>query len=127
MDYTSILQQLRNQKLAARRYEKEGHGKFRDCITLCRNGRVKFQRFCYGEAASLVCTLWGAVPEEGDNIQWDYDRCDYSGKTEAPVALTGGEEGKLQFDGKRLLWAPEEDLKTMPEAGLGWLSMLFSK
>ena len=34
-----------------RRYEKELETHFRDCLLFYLDGRIKFERYCYGEAA----------------------------------------------------------------------------
>lgn len=126
MDFSGIISELKSSRLAARRYEQEGGGKFRDCVTVCRNGRLLFERFCYGEAAGTVCTLWGQAGEDG-LTGWDLSASLYSGREEAPKQLTGAEGGKLQFDEGRKLWAPQKDYKRFSKAGLGTLGMLFSK
>lgn len=58
MDFRHIIEDLKKGKIAARRFEKSGNNKFRDLVTVCSNGKLRFERYCYGEAASLVCTLW---------------------------------------------------------------------
>lgn len=126
MDFLQAMADLKTQRLAACRFEQEGQGKFRDRITLCRNGRVLFERFNYGEAAGLVCAMWGRVADD-DSIKWEYDSCDYSGKTDAPQKLDLYDGQALWFEKKQLAWQPVGDLKTMPKAGLGWLKMLFAR
>lgn len=110
--------------MAGIQYQKEGHGKFRDCVTFCKNGKFIFERFCYGEAAGSVCTLWANGYEE-NKIKWDYSGSNYTGKTDAPVELTGHQEDNLQFDEKSTFWKPVKERKTIPEAGLSRLAMLF--
>lgn len=128
MDFNAIIDDLTQHKLAARRYEKAQHSKFRDMVTVCRNGKLRFERFCYGEAAGSVCVLWANGLTADGQIDWDMAKCLYSGKEEAPKELTAVQDGALEFDGKgRLLWEAKEDFKTLPEAGLGRLNMLFSR
>ena len=43
------------------RYEKELETHFRDCLLFYIDGRIRFERYCYGEAACLV--LWVKEPE----------------------------------------------------------------
>ena len=38
-----------------RRYEKELETHFRDCLLFYLDGRIRFERYCYGEAACLAC------------------------------------------------------------------------
>lgn len=125
MDFEQIKAKLQSKKLAGICYEKEGHGKFRDCLTIASNGSFLFERYCYGEAASKVCTMKGQKATEAGSIQWDYTSCPYSGKTEAPVQLTKIEGEKLYFDKKWQAWLPQAELKTVPLLGLTKLRMLF--
>lgn len=128
MDFTVVIQDLENSKLAARRYQRDGHGKFRDLVTVCRNGKLRFERFCYGEAAGSVCVLWAPGADAEGTIQWDMSGSHYSGREEAPRVLTAvREDGALELDGGRLLWLPSDDLKVLAEAGLGRFGMLFGK
>ena len=41
-----------------RRYEKELETHFRDCLLFYLDGRIRFERYCYGEAACLVFSVW---------------------------------------------------------------------
>lgn len=40
-----------------RRYEKELETHFRDCLLFYLDGRIRFERYCYGEAACLVFSV----------------------------------------------------------------------
>lgn len=124
MDFNTVISDIVAHKLAGRSYEKSGHGKFRDRITVRRDGLMIFERFNYGEAAGLVCTMEAKGLNAEGAIAWDYARCDYTGKKEAPATLTAIEDSALFFDGKAVPWLPEKDLKTMP--GMGRLKILFS-
>ncbi len=126
MGFKSILNEIITEKMAGRRYQKEGPGRFRDTVLLCRNGRAYFERFNYGEAAGQVCGMWGTVVPEANMIEWEYAACPYSGKTEAPKALdTVSEDGALVFDGKAARWVLEKKMKTVPRAGLSGFRMWF--
>ena len=41
-----------------RRYEKELETHFRDCLLFYLDGRIRFERYCYAEAACLVFSVW---------------------------------------------------------------------
>ena len=128
MKMDSITADLKAKKLAGRAYEKGGApGKFRDRVTIYRDGKVLFERYCYGEAAGKVCALWAPQADSAGHIQWDYDACPYSGKTEAPKTLTGAGHGALVFDGKPVLWHPAADLAVDPANGYGRLKMFFAR
>lgn len=128
MKLDGIVAAVRADKLAGRAWEKGGApGKFRDRVTVYRDGKVLFERFCYGEAAGRVCALWAPGADEAGRILWDYGACAYSGKDEAPKALTGAGRGALVFDGKPVLWQPAADLPTDPANGYGALRMFFAR
>ncbi len=125
MDFTNVIQQIKNSKYAGYRYEKEGHQKFRDCVTVCRNGKFLFERYCYGEAAGKVCEMTAESASAQGVIAWNYAQSDYSLKTEAPQKLTGEQGEALLFDDKKTPWLVVEQLKQVPQVGLGRLKMLF--
>lgn len=127
MDFNTIVQDIRAQKLAACRFEEEGHHRFRDCVYIGRNGKIMFERYSYGEAASLVFGLRAKGIETDGTLLWDYGAISYSGKYEAPKQLTGYTDGALQFDGKPALWPVAARLKTLPQLGLGGVKMVFAR
>ena len=51
------------------RYEKELETHFRDCLLFYIDGRIRFERYCYGEAACLVFSLWANGLDETGKIQ----------------------------------------------------------
>ena len=130
MDISGILTEIAaaRPKVAGMRYEKEGNQRFRDVLTICRNGRALFERYCYGEAAGLVCVLAGAVDAQSGEICWAPEgRANEAALAEAPRVLTGVEDGKLRFDGGRFLWAPAGTVRAERRAGLSRPAVLFGK
>lgn len=127
MDFTPVIARLKQKKLAACRYEMEGHRKFRDCVTVCRNGKLLFERFNYGEAASLTFSMWAKGLNADGTIGWDYDSTKDKGRDEAPRLLTSVQNNaeELIFDEGRYKWLPARDLRSMPSAGLGGFTMFF--
>ena len=93
MTFEACAKSAREQKLAGIRYEKSGRHHFRDRVTVYRDGKLLFERFCYGEAAGLVFSMKGRG--EGENAVWDYDSCAVSAKTEAPKVLTAAARRRL--------------------------------
>lgn len=105
MNFQDVIAKIENEKLAAYQYEQEGHHNFRDVLTITKNGKACFERYCYGEAASHVCTMWADELSPEGKIVWNYDECSYSGKESAPVKLTKTEGDDLYFDGKeKIKW-----------------------
>lgn len=125
--FAAVLAALRQSGLAAMRYEQEGHSRFRDCLIVCRNGRLLFQRLSYGEAASLVFEMWADEVTPQGGIVWHSKNVAYSGKQEAPAAFTTYNGKALVLDGKTRRWLPVAPYKTFAKAGLGALAMLWQR
>ena len=85
------------------RFEKELETHFRDCMLFYLDGRVRFERYCYGEAACLVFSVWGRGLDEDGSILWEREREFEGQQTDLPRVLTDVQEGgtALQFDGAR--------------------------
>jgi hypothetical protein len=116
-----IVSDIRAAKCAGFCYEQTGRPRFRDRVTVFCDGRLLFERFCYGEAAGKACEMWAPGLDEKGRVLWNYDACPYSQKTDAPQALTGAGTGGLVFDGKTALWACVDKKKTDPAHGYsGW-------
>ena len=56
-----------------RRYEKALETHFRDCMLFYLDGRIRFERYCYGEAACLVFSVWGHGIDADGKLQWDLE------------------------------------------------------
>ena len=126
MTFEACVKSVREQKLAGIRYERSGRHHYRDRVTVYHDGKLLFERFCYGEAAGLVFSMWGRG--EGENALWDYDSCQVSAKTEAPRTLTGGDETSLEFDGRSAFrWDAADLLRTDAANGYGFFKTLFGK
>ena len=67
------------------------------------DGRVRFERYCYGEAACLVFSVWGRGLDEDGSILWEKEPEFESQQTALPRVLTDVQEGgaALQFEGAR--------------------------
>lgn len=115
MDFSQVFEDLKDAKLAARRYEREGHAKFRDCVTVVKGGKLLFERFCWGEAASLTFGMKGTPMPDG-SIEWQTPVGSYSAADEAPKQLTGYENGAMFFDNIPKKWLCECEMKKRPKA-----------
>ncbi len=116
-----FLQQMRTQKLSAIIFQKSGRNAFRDRITFFNDENILFERFCYGEAAGLVFTLSANKIDEENNILWDYDACNNSKKTDAPIKFKIEDSNNISFDDKPTLWECVEKKKA------GILARIFRK
>ncbi len=122
MNFTSVLSEIKAAKCVGFRYQRAGHTHFRDRITVYFDGRILFERFCYGEAAGLVFSLWAERADENGAPQWDFSRCNVSNaREEVPHQLTGAGEGGLVFDGKPVCWECTERLRKDRANGYGGL------
>ena len=101
---------------AACRYERgPGPWKFRDCVYVYRDGRLRLERSCGGEAACVVFSVW-SDPVSGDGtVSWK-DLPATAG--DVPQKVTGlREDGALFFDGKPAAWACTEVLESDSKNG----------
>ena len=120
MNFSSIISEVKNAKCVGFRYQRAGHTHFRDRVTVYCDGRILFERFCYGEAAGLVFSLWAESADETGVPQWDFSKCNISNaREEVPHQLTGAGEGGLVFDGKPALWECTERLRKDKANGYG--------
>ncbi|MEG1476798.1 MAG: hypothetical protein RSC38_03595 [Oscillospiraceae bacterium] len=124
MKFEDLIKNINQNKLAGCIYQRAGQGKYRDRVSVYRDGKIFFERFCYGEAAGLVFSMWGML---GDEIKWQYEACAHSQKTEVPQKLSGIQAKALLFDGKPVLWEETDELKSDSANGYSRLAMLFGK
>lgn len=102
----NLLSELEQTQNAGIRYQVPRWLPFRDRVTFYRDGKILFERFCYGESAGLIFTMWGSANAADDALEWDYESCADSKKTEAPKKLCACEDGALFFDDKlKTPWA----------------------
>lgn len=127
MNANAIFTELRAKNMAGFCYEKSGHAHYRDRVTFYRDGKLLFERFCYGEAAGLVWEMKGLAIDERGLIDWDYANCPSSEKDDAPKALTGAGQGGLVFDGKPSAWLRVAEKKADPAHGYGGFKLFFLK
>lgn len=108
-------------------YEKEGNTKFRDRVLLFYDGKLLFERFCWGEAAGLVFAAWAdGVSAEGE-IAW---RKPFDGavKEEAlPKVIDEATEEFLRFDGAAVHWKLEDSKKADPAHGYSAVKVLLGR
>lgn len=96
-----------------RRYEKELETHFRDCLLFYIDGRIRFERYCYGEAACLVFSAWARGLNSDGNLLWEKEPEFETDQKALPRRLTDIQENgsALQFDGlrKRYIFTEEFD------------------
>lgn len=124
MTYSELIAAVKDANCAAFRYQQAGRHPFRDRITVYHDGRILFERFCYGESAGLVFTMWAQGAGEDGAIAWDYAACPNSHKTEAPARFTGGTQEALLLDDKAEPWERQACLKSDAANGYSAISRL---
>ena len=100
--------------VCGRRYEKELETHFRDCLLFYRDGRIRFERYCYGEAACLVFSVWAHGFDAEGKILWDKEPEFESQRSALPRVLTDVQESgnALQFDGARKRYCKTEEFES---------------
>lgn len=103
-----------------RRYEKEGETRFRDCLVFYLDGRVRFERYCYGEAAGLVFAAWAEGMDTNGTLLWKEPEFE-SQRQALPRRLTDVQNyGKaLQFDASPQRYLFAEEFRTDKANGYG--------
>ena len=107
--------------LCGRRYEKELETHFRDCLLFYIDGRIRFERYCYGEAACLVFSLWARGLDADGRILWEKEPAFETDQKAIPRVLTDIQENgdALQFDGARKRYLRTEEFERDKPNGYG--------
>lgn len=100
---------------------------FRDTLSLYFDGKAVFTRYCYGEAAGAVCVLISDGVDENGGFKWNFDKCGYSGKYQAPKAVTECSDEKTIFCDSEYPWKNIKILKYNPQHGYSKLGVLLKK
>lgn len=110
-----------------RRFEKELETHFRDCLLFYLDGRIRFERYCYGEAACLVFSVWGHGFDNDGKILWDKELEFESQQQAIPRVLTDVMESgtALQFDGARKRYVQTEEFEEDKANGYGKWKLFF--
>ena len=76
MNPSNLFSEIRNSKCAAFVFEKSpgGANRFRDRVIFYYDGKVRFERYCMGEAAGKVCELTAESLDERGAIAWTAKR-----------------------------------------------------
>lgn len=97
--------------------------RFRDLITFYHDGRVRFERYCFGEAAGLICGLWAKELGADGSLNFQSDGRHYAGLENAPAALLNVSAQGLFFDNTKDAWPLQETLRADPKNGYRRLSL----
>ncbi|MDD3429021.1 MAG: hypothetical protein PHG02_03305 [Oscillospiraceae bacterium] len=113
---------------AALRFEKQSiPRKFRDCILVYCDGEMRFERYCYGEAAGLTYGAFAQSIAPDGTITWAHNNPPAGLKQTMPNQLTGAEKDTLFFDDSPIQWLCAAKLKADEKNGYGFLKVLLSR
>ncbi len=109
------------------RYEKELETHFRDCLLFYIDGRIRFERYCYGEAACLVFSAWAHGLDADGKILWDKEPEFEVDQKALPRVLTDVQQNgtALQFDGLRKRYVKTEEFDTDKPNGYSKLKLFW--
>lgn len=109
-------------------YQKENQTKFRDVLRVYIDGRVMFQRYCYGEAAGLVFDCWADSIDESGNINWVHEPEVQSRKEALPRKIERVDgEGAILIEGETKRYLKTDELKSDSAYGYGKLKLWLLK
>ncbi len=108
-------------------YERERcHLSQRDRLIFYRDGAVKFESYCYGEAATLVFECKSVAPmSEDGKLHWSPDEKPPR-EIKPPAYIRELDEDKLYVEDFCFVWNRIEDRKTDPQNGYGFFRSLFA-
>ena len=115
--------------LCATVYKREYQMDFQDCLFFYIDGKMRFERACYGEAAGLVFEVWASGFDKDGFIQW-INKPKYDSFIAAlPTQLTDIQEdgNALQFDGQFKRFVKINEIKSDKDRGYTKLKLLFCK
>ncbi len=124
MTYKELILHIKKEKTACYIFEKGQRNANRDRLRVYRDGKILFERFCYGEAAGLVFDMWANTVNDDGEIIWDYTTCQNSKKSEAPKKITFFGLEYLQLDAKDIKWNYNCKLKFDSKNKYGILKVL---
>ena len=97
MDFAPIIADVKAAKCAGFRYQRAGHQRYRDRVTVYRDGA-----------------------DDTGPPQWDFSKCNVTNaRDEVPHQLTGAGQGGLVFDGRPARWECVDKLKNDKANGYG--------
>lgn len=127
MTIAELVSEIKAEKLCAFRYQQDGHHHFRDRFTVYEDGKMFFERFCYGESAGLVYSAWANGADADGVINWDKTTF-YEGFLEKlPKKITSCEAQQWSVDDSIFKWSLVEKLKTDKANGYGAIRRLFKR
>ncbi len=109
-------------------YERERcHLSNRDRLIFYRDGRIKFETYCYGEAATLTFECFSAAPMTQDGkLSWP-DNIKPPREITPPAYIRELSFEKLTVENFQFIWNRVEDRSTDTANGYGFIRSLILK
>lgn len=110
-------------------YKREWQREYLDRLFFYIDGKIRFERACYGESAGRVFEVWASGFDENGKIKW-IDKPKFESFIAAlPNELTDihDEGNALQFDNQFRRFVKVQEIKTDPEHGYNKLKLFFMK
>lgn len=106
-------------------YEKTPPDRHCDRLTFYIDGRIHFERFCYGEAAGHVLDAWADGVSADGTLLWEQEPKYEHEKKALPRALNAVEQdgASLQLDGDWRRYVKTRELENDKENGYGWFRL----
>ena len=92
-------------------YKKENQTKFRDELRIYIDGRVLFERYCYGEAAGLVFDCGASGIDQNGNILWVNEPDSESRKEALPRRIEDFQDDAIKIAGDTKRYLKERELQ----------------
>ncbi len=127
MTYNELVTKIKASKTACFVFEKGERNANRDRLNIFIDGKILFERFCYGEAAGLVFDMWASGVEQDGTIIWDYSTCQNSKKSEAPSKITFCSADYVRLDDKEVKWNCIKKLKFDRKNKYGFLKVMLKR
>ncbi len=107
-------------------YERERcHLSSRERLIFFKDGKIKFESYCYGEAATLTFECFGADPLQTDGkLSWP-DDIRPPREIMPPQNIRELSFNQLTVEDKPFIWKRIEERKNDPTNGYGVLKSLF--
>lgn len=110
----------------ALRYEQQERQHYRDCLLFYCDGGVLFERYCYGEAASLVFAAWVREIDADGVLVYEQPLAIGVKTQDLPRKLELLPDGRLSVDGGWNQWAVAATLREDKKNGYGAMKRLTS-
>lgn len=108
------------------RYEKEYIDRFTDFLIFYIDGKLKFERYCHGEAACIVFDAWGTLSEDGEIIYKEPLSREVD-PSALPKKITKIDGEIIYFDESNRKWTLKDHLKQDKANGYSSLKLSFIK